>query len=309
MLRLLYLVAALMMSFGIIILLGLTPEVVTEDIMRLLNRDRTLRYQIRSTQGRIKKSRLQQGINNLKNALQSTHSEAKFSVLITISAVGICVGCLLAGLFNNLLLVPLISGVCLLIPYVYVSMMISGYTKRVNDELETALSIITTNYTANNDIIYAVEQSIDYINPPVQYAFKKFLGQTKMINSNVKLAIEQLKEEINNQVFWDWCDSLIKCQDNSTFKMTLQPIAANLSNLRIVNAELKNMLMNPRREFLMMVGLVIANYPLLFFLNAEWFSVLTTTLVGQIVNCIVAITIIITTALTYKYTQPLQITR
>ena len=74
MLRLLYLVAALMMSFGIIILLGLTPEVVTEDIMRLLNRDRTLRYQIRSAQGRIKKSRLQQGINNLKNALQSSYT-------------------------------------------------------------------------------------------------------------------------------------------------------------------------------------------------------------------------------------------
>ena len=74
MLRLLYLVAALMMSFGIIILLGLTPEVVTEDIMRLLNRDCTLRYQIRSAQGRIKKSRLQQGINNLKNALQSSYT-------------------------------------------------------------------------------------------------------------------------------------------------------------------------------------------------------------------------------------------
>ena len=177
------------------------------------------------------------------------------------------------------------------------------------EELETALSIITTNYVSNDDIIYAVEQSIDYINPPVQQAFRKFLTQTKLINSNVKLAIEQLKGEINNEIFHEWCDSLIECQDNVTLKKTLQPITTKLSNVRIINAELRNMLMSPRREHVMMVFILLANYPILYFLNSDWFKVLTDTFVGQMVNSIVAIVVIVTVILAYKYTQPIQYKR
>ena len=58
-----------------------------------------------------------------------------------------------------------------------------------------------------------------------------------------------------------------------------------------------------------MIGLVLANYPLIFFLNADWFAVLTETLAGQIVNCVVAVTVIIVIALTYKYTQPIEYKR
>lgn len=176
-------------------------------------------------------------------------------------------------------------------------------------EFPTALSIITTNYVSNDDIIYAVEQSIDYINPPVQQAFRKFLTQTKLINSNMKLAIEQLKGEINNEVFHEWCDSLIECQDNVTLKKTLQPITARLSDIRIVNAELRNMLMSPRREHIMMVFILLANYPILYFINADWFSVLFDTICGQVVNCIVAVVVIVTVILAYKYTQPIQYKR
>ena len=162
---------------------------------------------------------------------------------------------------------------------------------------------------SNDDIIYAVEQSIDYINPPVQQAFRKFLTQTKLINSNVKLAIEQLKGEINNEIFHEWCDSLIECQDNVTLKKTLQPITTKLSNVRIINAELRNMLMSPRREHVMMVFILLANYPILYFLNSDWFKVLTDTFVGQVVNSIVAIVVIVTVILAYKYTQPIQYKR
>lgn len=161
----------------------------------------------------------------------------------------------------------------------------------------------------DKNIIYAVEQSIDYINPPVQQAFRKFLTQTKLINSNVKLAIEQLKGEINNEIFHEWCDSLIECQDNVTLKKTLQPITTKLSNVRIINAELRNMLMSPRREHVMMVFILLANYPILYFLNSDWFKVLTDTFVGQVVNSIVAIVVIVTVILAYKYTQPIQYKR
>ncbi len=304
--KIIYLIGSLLMSAGIVILLGITPEIITQDIMSLLSRERSLKYKVQKAQGKIKQNKLQAAITNVRNALTATHSENKFSLLISISVIGICAGFLLAALLNNLLLIPILGGVCIILPYVYVNVLLTNYNKRISTELETALSIITTNYVSNDDIIFAVEQSIDYINPPVQQAFRKFLTHTKLINSNVKLAIDQLKGEINNEVFHEWCDSLIECQDNITLKKTLQPITARLSNIRIVNAELRNMLISPRREHIMMVFILLANYPILYFLNKDWFGVLFNTLLGQILNCIVAVVVIVTVALAYKYTQPNQ---
>ena len=306
--RVIYLFGALLMSAGIVILLGITPEIITQDIMSLMSRQRSLKYRVAKAQGKVKQNRLQTAIMNIKNALIATHSENKFSLLISVSLIGICAGFLLAALLQNLLLIPIFSGICVILPYAYVTFP-KGVKFYETEELETALSIITTNYVSNDDIIYAVEQSIDYINPPVQQAFRKFLTQTKLINSNVKLAIEQLKGEINNEIFHEWCDSLIECQDNVTLKKTLQPITTKLSNVRIINAELRNMLMSPRREHVMMVFILLANYPILYFLNSDWFKVLTDTFVGQMVNSIVAIVVIVTVILAYKYTQPIQYKR
>ena len=307
--KIIYLFGAILMSAGIIVLLGITPEIITQDIMSLITRNRSLKYKIQRAQGKVKQNKLQVGLMNIKNALVTTHSENKFSLLITVSLIGIAAGFLLAAVFGNLLLIPLCSGICIILPYAYVNVLLTNYNRKISEELETALSIITTNYISNDDLITAVEQSIEYINAPIQQTFQKFLTQTKLINSNVKLAIEQLKSEINNEVFHEWCDNLIECQDNITLKKTLQPITAKLSNIRIVNAELHNMLISPRREHIMMVFILLANYPILYFLNADWFDVLINTFVGQLVNCIVAVVVIVTVALAYRYTQPIQYKR
>ena len=307
--KVIYLLAALLLSAAVVILLGLSPQRITDDIMSLLHRDRSLKYKVLVTQGKIKKSRMQRMIDNITSALAATHSQNKFSLLITAAVVGGVVGVLLGALFNNLLISVVLIAAAFVIPYVYVKLLLSSYKAHIAEELETALSIITTNYISNGDIAYAVRQSIDHINPPVQYAFINFLTRVDMISSNVKLAIEQLKDEIDNEIFHEWCDTLIECQDNSEQKFSLQPLAARLSDIRIVNAELKNMIMQPRKEVFTMIGLVLANYPLIFFLNADWFAVLTETLAGQIVNCVVAVTVIIVIALTYKYTQPIEYKR
>ena len=44
-------------------------------------------------------------------------------------------------------------------------------SKAISAELETALSIITTSYLRNEDIQTAVEENLEYLNPPVKNAF------------------------------------------------------------------------------------------------------------------------------------------
>ena len=62
--RIIYLFGSLMMSAGIIILLGITPEVITQDIMSLMSRERSLKYKVAQAQGKIKQNRLQRAIMN-----------------------------------------------------------------------------------------------------------------------------------------------------------------------------------------------------------------------------------------------------
>ena len=83
--RLIYLFGALLMSGGIVVLLGTTPEVMTQDIMSLLSRQRSLKYLVAKAQGKVRRSRLQQAVMNVRNALSATHSENKFSLLISVS--------------------------------------------------------------------------------------------------------------------------------------------------------------------------------------------------------------------------------
>ena len=307
--RLIYLFGALLMSGGIVVLLGITPEVMTQDIMSLLSRQRSLKYLVAKAQGKVRRSRLQQAVMNIRSALTATHSENKFSLLISVSLIGICAGFLLAALLQNLLLIPIFSGICVVLPYAYVNMLLANYNRRISEELETALSIITTNYVSNDDIIYAVEQSIDYINPPVQQAFRKFLTQTKLINSNVKLAIEQLKGEINNEVFHEWCDSLILCQNDRSLKSTLTPIVNKLSDMRVVNADLEYMVTGPRKEFITMALLVIGNIPLLYMLNKAWYNSLMNTIPGQIILAVSAVGIFVAAAIVIKLTKPIEYKR
>jgi Flp pilus assembly protein TadB len=303
------LVSVILIIFGISVLFGLTPERIGNDLIAFLRKEKSLSHQIKVAQGKIKKSKLQTALNEMYNALKATGSENKFAVLISLSAIGMIVGCLFAAMIGNIIFVPAFVMISFILPYGYAKMLATAYHKHMADELETALSIITTSYISNEDIIYAVESSIDHIRQPVKEVFKEFLGKTKLINSNVKLAISQMKNGINNEIFAEWCDNLIECQDNITLKHTLQPLTARLADVRIVNAELSVLMASPRREYATMLVLLLGNIPLLYLLNKEWCMSLFETFAGQLVLGATSIVIMITGILCYKFTQPIEFRR
>jgi Flp pilus assembly protein TadB len=302
-------VAISLIVFGICVILGLTPERIGNDLLAFLRKEKSLSYKVKLAQGKVKKSRLQAALNDMHNALKATGSENKFAVLISISVIGLVAGCLFAAMIGNIVFVPAFALISFVLPYAYAKMLAGAYNKQLTEELETALSIITTSYIAKEDIIYAIENSIDHIRQPVKQVFKEFLGKTKLINSNVKLAILQMKDSINNEIFHEWCDNLIECQDNITLKHSLQPLTSRLADIRIVNAELAVMLSSPRREYITMLIMMLANIPLLLVLNRDWGMVLFDTFVGQLVLGITAMVCVITGILCYKFTQPIEFKR
>ena len=147
------------------------------------------------------------------------------------------------------------------------------------------------------------------MNPPVAEVFRSFLLQAKLINSNLKEALEQMKPGIDNGVFHEWVDAVIACQDDYNLKSTLPPIVAKLSDMRVVSAELDLLLMEPVKEYITMVVLLLGSIPLMYFLNQEWYHTLMFTEFGKILLAVCGGVIFISVAAVARHTRPIEYKR
>lgn len=182
----------------------------------------------------------------------------------------------------------------------------ASYKKHLNEELETAISIITTSYLRTEDLIRAVKENLPYINEPVKANFEAFVYEAELINANITSAINSLKMKVPNRVFHEWCNILIQCQSDRAMKNTLPTIAQKFSDVRVVQSELEAMMQGPRREAITMMFLVIANVPLLYFLNEDWFHTLLFTTPGKIALAICAAIILFALTQIMKLSRPIE---
>lgn len=306
----LLLTACIGMIAGSFILLHLSPMTFTDAVfVRLIEKPKSLRHEIYETTHRKKRSYLRRQIAETQAILKATGREKRFPMLCTLSLAFFAAGASLAIVLDNFFLVPVLAAGLMLLPFWYVKLTETHFKKNIATELETALSIITTAYLRNEDILTAVEENLDYLNPPVQLVFKAFSNRVKLVNPDVEAALYDLKDQIDNDVFREWCDALITCRYDRSLKTTLIPIVTKLSDMRIVNGELENMVFEPRKEFTIMQLLVVGNIPILYFLNRDWHHTLMHTAMGQLVLTVCAVAIFVSTAFVIKLTQPIEYRR
>jgi len=304
------LIACIGMITGFFILFGISPMEFTENIFKkLISKPKSIKDEINETTKRKKVSFLRREIMEVQEILKVTGREKKFPMLCAFSLLLFAMGESIAIMLGNFFLVPVMAIGFMFLPFWYVRLTQSYFKRDIAAELETALSIITTAYLRNENILTAVEENMNYLNPPVLSVFKGFVSRIKLINPDIIGALQAMKEQIDNAVFREWCDALIACQLDRSLKTTLTPIVSKLSDMRVVNGELENMVFEPRKEFITMVILVIGNIPLLYFLNKDWYQTLMHSALGQIILSICAMAIFISTAFVIKLTQPIEYRR
>lgn len=266
-----YLICFLLIAIGAVLLLNLTPERMTGDLWRLFSPKQTLRDKVLTRKGKKKSRKITLELRRIKDALEQTGKGNQFAVACAASLFLMIVGCVIAILIDNPFLVPVFAIAFALIPFAFAKRTVAYYDSHVKEELETALSIITTSYVRTDDIVSAVQENLQYLKPPVKDIFAGFVAENRMISADIKQSIRHLKEKVNNSIFAEWCETLIACQDDRTLKDTLMPIVTKLTDVRIVNAEIKGMLSAARIEYYMMAGMVVGNIPLF----RDWFQILT----------------------------------
>lgn len=301
-----YLICFLLLAVGAVLLLKLTPERITGDLMRFVSPKQTLRDKVLTRKGRKKSRKITVELRRIKDALEQTGKGNQFAVACAASLLLMIVGCVIAIMIDNPFLVPVFAIAFAMIPFIYAKRTVAYYDNHVKEELETALSIITTSYVRTDDIVSAVKENIQYLKPPVKDIFAGFVAENMMISSDVKQSIRHLKEKVNNSIFSEWCETLVACQDDRTLKDTLMPIVTKLTDVRIVNNEIKGMLSSARIEYYMMAGMVVGNIPLLYFLNKDWFNALMFTTLGKLVLAICGLVIIVTAVLMLRFTKQIE---
>ena len=304
------LIACVGMITGFFILFNISPMDFTDSIFKgLTSKPKSIKDEINETAKRKKISILRKEIIEVQEILGITGREKMFPMLCALSLLLFSIGASISIIINNYFLVPVMAIGFMFIPFWYVRLTQTHFKKAISAELETALSIITTAYLRNEDIVTAVEENIDYLNPPVLSIFKEFISRVRLIDPDITASLQDMKARIDNDVFHEWCDALIACQFDRSLKTTLTPIVSKLSDMRVVNGELENMVFEPRKEFITMQILVLGNIPLLYFLNKDWYHTLMHTIMGQIVLAICFVAIFISTAFVIKLTQPIEYRR
>ena len=305
----LYIISFILLVVATAILLKLTPEQVEEDITVLFDKQQTLKDQSLTARGKKKKNKLLLSLERLRRAMQETGKEKQFSAACAAALLLMVSGCIAAIAIDNMFLIPVLAVAFAMIPFVHLSKIISTYETQMQRELETALSIITTSYIRSDNLVSAVQENLSYLKPPVKGIFEGFVAETTVISPDIRQAIYHMKEKVKNSIYEEWCDTLIACQSDRNLKDTLMPVVSKLTDVRLVNNQLKTMLSEARREYFMMVCMVLANIPLLFCLNRDWYDALMNTVFGKIVLAICGVVIIVTAIRMNKLTKPIEYKR
>ena len=301
---LVYFIGFAIISAGIIIMLGIDMKQIEDDISKLIHKKGTLKSDVDRWNG--KKSPLRRQLILLEESMESVNKKGQFVLMILVSITLGALGVVVSIWIQNPFLIPFFVVVSAILPFAYGSSMVNSYNKAVRMELETTLSMITTTYLRTGDIQSAVGENLDNIKAPLRDIFGKFYVEITTVTSDTRSAIRHLQNSIDNAVFREWCDTLLRCQDDKGLIPAMEPILKKYTDMRIVNSELDNFIYEPRREFMMIVAIVILNIPLLYIINRDWFNTLMFSLPGKIVLGVIGVVTIVTSMLMIRYTKPIE---
>ena len=298
-----------LMVVGFFLILNLTPGQIAQEVVDMATAKYTLRDRARLEQGKKKRHRLAEYILRARDALAATGRVGMFALCCTGAIVLMVLGIVVAMLLSNWFLLPVFALAGVMIPFAYADAQVTLYYKRIAEDLETALSLITSSYRRTQDIIAAVEEVTNFMRPPIKTIFEDFVTEATVINSDIRACITKLSGKVDNYIFHEWCAALIACQDDFGNSDTLPPIITKLRDVRIVNNEHETQIQECRFEYWSMVALLIGNIPLLYLLNRDWFNYLMTSIPGKIVLALVGTAILVTAILMRRYTKPIEYKR
>ncbi|MET0018004.1 hypothetical protein [Oscillibacter sp.] len=232
---------------------------------------------------------------------QSDRYQRALRISLFTGALGAVAGLLL----RNLPLAVVLAVGLYFLPLWLSQFTLFRYQRFVSQELETSLSLITTSYNRNNDILAAIEENLNAISEPVRTVFTAFCNGLRYVDANAPAAIERMKGQLDNPQFHEWCDILILCQDNHLLQAALQPVVNKFAILKAQQDANETRMMLPMKYAIGMASLLTGFCPLLRILNQDWYGNLMHTVFGQMSLAFAAITVFVSLNKAISLSRPI----
>lgn len=310
----LYLLAFLLLCAAICSLFHLSPAKIIEEGSQLAktlrpNQRPSLKQQIKQSNRKERIRGIRKILTDSRNVLELTHRLDRLPWYTTASVVLFLVGILISSLFANYWLMPVLAVGLSLLPWISILLSAASFQKQLNDELETALSMITTSYLRSDNIINSIQENVGNIHYPIREIFEKFLVQADLISNDVTKLLMEMRDSLDNIVFRDWVDQVILCMGKRTLKSTLQPIVSRLSTIREVEGNMENTMYEPVKEFITLAVMVVLNIPMIRMMYPEWYYSLTQQTGGQILIAVTFVCIFASLCACINKTRPIEYRR
>lgn len=290
---------------GFTMISNLSLSQMSGDMDTLLNPAESIRKRAIKKQ-KNKKDNFFVGVLKDTQLILSTMGQSnKFMIICVLSILMSIAGVSLSIMLKNPYLIPAFAVGFLSLPFIFTRTYSYSYQKHLREELELSLSQITISYLRTEDILKAVEENLKYMNFPVREVFEEFIYQIRYINPNIRQGIDDMENKIENNIFQEWCEALKRCNQNRTLKYMLTPIVNKFSTLREISSSVQEALNGYKLEFFIIVGIVYANYPLIWFMDKSWYAILTSTQIGLLTTGIIALITVICTIILSFILKPL----
>lgn len=265
----------------------------------------TAREYVERIDGHARENFARKSYREAKTVYDTIGQSGRYQRALKISLVTGTGGALAGLLLGNLPLAVVLAVGLYFLPLWLSQFTLFRYQRFVSQELETSLSLITTSYTRNNDILAAVDENLNAISEPVRTVFTAFCNGLRYVDANAPAAIERMKGQLDNPQFHEWCDILILCQDNHLLQAALQPVVNKFGILKAQQEANETRMMLPMKYAIGMATLLTGFCPLLRILNQDWYGNLMHTVFGQIALAFAAVTVFVSLNKAISLSRPI----
>lgn len=220
-----------------------------------------------------------------------------FEVTFLLFLVGLTIGVL----YKNYLLSGILAFGLSFVQYQLLFKKRSDMARHHNEKLEIYMSLVTNSYMQSSNIESAIIDSYERmdIRESAAKPFSSFIGQSAG-NADIRKCLQDMKEDVDNEHFRQWCDKIVICQDNSKLKYILPYVVNRMRRRRTLDSETLTASHQNYRDYLVICGFSLIMTLLVPMIHPAWRHILEHTIIGKLAVAIVLVVMIITTAYVVK---------
>ncbi len=135
--------------------------------------------------------------------------------------------------------------------------------------------------------------------------FRDFLTYTNYIDGSVKTGLRRMEAQVGNDYFSQWVNVLILAQDDRNMKYVTMSVVDAMADVRQAQRESDTAMYAIWREYFTVLPLIFAA-PLIFrVLMKDAYTVLVTTLPGQVLLMLLLAAVVFSLVRAYRLNKPL----